>query len=165
MNSKQQYGNSSLSNTARAAGGLSPKRCSSSRSDDDKHHAIARCSLIPRLTKKTLYTYIEIPLAGRSSNGRTADSESAYRGSNPCLPAICVRSPIVARICVPLRIFATGDATRAWELAQTQFSQPKSSRGVSDDPAVLCFCLTSQSVDPSRYHQPPGLPNHLQTRG
>src|SRR5258705_12488558 len=40
-----------------------------------------------RLTKKTLYTYIEIPLAGRSSNGRTADSESAYRGSNPCLPA------------------------------------------------------------------------------
>ena len=81
------------------------------------------------------------------------------------LPAICVRSPIVARICVPLRIFATGDATRAWELAQTQFSQPKSSRGVSDDPAVLCFCLTSQSVDPSRYHQPPGLPNHLQTRG
>src|SRR5687768_2023492 len=23
---------------------------------------------------------------GRSSNGRTADSESAYRGSNPCLP-------------------------------------------------------------------------------
>src|SRR5687768_5308669 len=90
---------------------------------------------------------------------------SGPRGSNPCLPAICVRSPIVARICVPLRIFATGDATRAWELAQTQFSQPKSSRGVSDDPAVLCFCLTSQSVDPSRYHQPPGLPNHLQTRG
>src|SRR5678816_1992069 len=25
--------------------------------------------------------------AGRSSNGRTADSDSAYRGSNPCLPA------------------------------------------------------------------------------
>ena len=25
--------------------------------------------------------------AGRSSNGRTADSGSAYRGSNPCLPA------------------------------------------------------------------------------
>ena len=24
---------------------------------------------------------------GRSSNGRTADSGSAYRGSNPCLPA------------------------------------------------------------------------------
>jgi hypothetical protein len=24
---------------------------------------------------------------GRSSNGRTADSDSAYRGSNPCLPA------------------------------------------------------------------------------
>jgi hypothetical protein len=62
-----------------------------------------------------------------------------------------------------LRIFATGHATRAWELAQTQFSQPKSSRGVSDDPAVLCFCLTSQSVDPSRYHQPPGFPDHVQT--
>ncbi len=40
-----------------------------------------------RLTKKSLCTYSEIPLAGRSSNGRTADSESAYRGSNPCLPA------------------------------------------------------------------------------
>src|SRR5690606_5261287 len=25
--------------------------------------------------------------AGRSFNGRTADSDSAYRGSNPCLPA------------------------------------------------------------------------------
>src|SRR5262245_18635960 len=25
--------------------------------------------------------------SGRSSNGRTADSGSAYRGSNPCLPA------------------------------------------------------------------------------
>ena len=28
-----------------------------------------------------------VPLAGRSFNGRTADSDSAYRGSNPCLPA------------------------------------------------------------------------------
>src|SRR2546429_4258798 len=48
-----------------------------------------------RLTKKTFSTYIENPLAGRSSNGRTADSESAYRGSNPCLPAKhlqCVRA-------------------------------------------------------------------------
>ena len=44
-------------------------------------------SPVVRLTKKTLCTYSEIPLAGRSSNGRTADSESAYRGSNPCLPA------------------------------------------------------------------------------
>src|ERR1700688_644511 len=26
-------------------------------------------------------------LAGRSSNGKTADSGSAYRGSNPCVPA------------------------------------------------------------------------------
>src|ERR1051325_1435826 len=42
--------------------------------------------------KKSLYTYIEILLAGRSSNGRTADSESAYRGSNPCLPAKPFRS-------------------------------------------------------------------------
>jgi hypothetical protein len=29
---------------------------------------------------------------GRSSNGRTADSDSAYRGSNPCLPANLTRS-------------------------------------------------------------------------
>src|SRR5271154_6960023 len=27
------------------------------------------------------------PFAGRSSNGKTADSGSAYRGSSPCLPA------------------------------------------------------------------------------
>src|SRR5262245_31276851 len=26
--------------------------------------------------------------SGRSSNGKTADSGSAYRGSNPCLPAL-----------------------------------------------------------------------------
>gem|GEM_PF-4523444 len=43
--------------------------------------------MFSRLTKKSANTYIEIPFAGRSSNGRTADSESAYRGSNPCLPA------------------------------------------------------------------------------
>ena len=30
----------------------------------------------------------EFSRAGRSFNGRTADSDSAYRGSNPCLPAI-----------------------------------------------------------------------------
>ena len=29
----------------------------------------------------------QFPPSGRSSNGRTADSGSAYRGSNPCLPA------------------------------------------------------------------------------
>jgi hypothetical protein len=28
-----------------------------------------------------------------------------------------------------------------------------------------CFCLTSQSVAPSRYPQPAGFPDHLQTRG
>jgi hypothetical protein len=28
-----------------------------------------------------------IPPAGRSSNGKTAASGAAYRGSNPCLPA------------------------------------------------------------------------------
>ena len=33
------------------------------------------------------------PPAGRSFNGRTADSDSAYRGSNPCLPAIRLRAP------------------------------------------------------------------------
>ena len=44
-------------------------------------------TVLSRLTKKSRSPYIEIPLAGRSSNGRTADSESAYRGSNPCLPA------------------------------------------------------------------------------
>src|ERR1041384_3569604 len=31
-------------------------------------------------------TYIRFSV-GRSSNGKTADSGSAYRGSNPCLPA------------------------------------------------------------------------------
>ncbi len=30
---------------------------------------------------------MENVVAGRSSNGRTADSGSAYRGSSPCLPA------------------------------------------------------------------------------
>ena len=54
------------------------------------HHSpfTIHCFCLGWLTKKTLYTYIEIPVTGRSSNGRTADSESAYRGSNPCLPAI-----------------------------------------------------------------------------
>ena len=30
---------------------------------------------------------VKIELSGRSSNGKTADSGSAYRGSSPCLPA------------------------------------------------------------------------------
>ena len=51
------------------------------------YHLRSTIHRMSRLTKKSLNTYIEIPLAGRSSNGRTADSESAYRGSNPCLPA------------------------------------------------------------------------------
>ena len=34
-----------------------------------------------------LICYDDEVLLGRSSNGRTADSGSAYRGSNPCLPA------------------------------------------------------------------------------
>src|SRR5215475_11308711 len=36
--------------------------------------------------------------SGRSSNGKTADSGSAYRGSNPCLPAKRSPSPSFAII-------------------------------------------------------------------
>src|SRR5882757_5005761 len=39
-----------------------------------------------QLTKRQ--TLFKLEVLGRSSNGRTAVSGSAYRGSNPCLPAI-----------------------------------------------------------------------------
>src|SRR5215475_3437328 len=50
--------------------------------------------------------------SGRSSNGKTADSGSAYRGSNPCLPATCrpARSSMLSRIVfftVPTLVAAT----------------------------------------------------------
>ena len=37
--------------------------------------------------QRVAFVRVEGHLFGRSSNGRTADSDSAYRGSNPCLPA------------------------------------------------------------------------------
>ena len=40
-----------------------------------------------RLTKKTFTTCIDFPFSRGSFNGKTADSGSAYRSSNPCLPA------------------------------------------------------------------------------
>ncbi len=39
---------------------------------------------------------------GRSSNGKTADSGSAYRGSSPCLPASPLCSPLLRLRCFRL---------------------------------------------------------------
>lgn len=41
-----------------------------------------------RIGRLNLITFYISQFAGRSSNGRTAESGSAYRGSSPCLPAI-----------------------------------------------------------------------------
>ena len=37
---------------------------------------------------------LTFPIAGGWSNGKTADSDSAYRGSNPCPPATSVIAPL-----------------------------------------------------------------------
>src|SRR6185503_12320045 len=53
----------------------------------------------PNMTKHCRIPCVSVRLfclIGRSSNGRTADSDSAYRGSNPCLPVqLTMRSPVV----------------------------------------------------------------------
>src|ERR1700692_4232736 len=41
--------------------------------------------------------------AGRSSNGKTAASGAAYRGSSPCLPATTSRSTLTERFPMILR--------------------------------------------------------------
>src|SRR5262245_7136995 len=41
-----------------------------------------------RFLPSTGYNRCKRTCIGRSSNGKTADSGSAYRGSSPCLPAI-----------------------------------------------------------------------------
>ena len=60
-----------------------------------------------RLTRKPSCTYIDFPV-GRSSNGRTADSESAYRGSNPCLPANAINE-LRAVLQLPFLIASVGE--------------------------------------------------------
>ena len=82
--------------------------------------------------------------AGRSSNGRTADSDSAYRGSNPCLPATrlgyaslvagrpfqastgSLRAPVSARI--PASQPLSSDPHKASEPQQIQALRSQSTR-------------------------------------
>ena len=44
-------------------------------------------------------------VVGRSSNGKTADSGSAYRGSNPCLPAKRIRNEFAGGAVTARRCF------------------------------------------------------------
>ena len=67
---------------------------------------------------------------GRSFNGRTRRSGRRYRGSNPCLPAICVCLRPFAGIHVGLRLLAFSDAARLRTLDSTQ---PIEAKGIHRD--------------------------------
>ena len=54
---------------------------------------------------------------GRSSNGRTADSGSAYRGSNPCLPAI-----LFSIICPWINSLHPAEPTKRYNRAPSETS-------------------------------------------
>lgn len=61
---------------------------------------------------------LEWRFAGRSSNGRTADSGSAYRGSSPCLPAskpLFFLSRLVHTFLRSQGTFFRFDASYSWE--------------------------------------------------
>jgi hypothetical protein len=102
---------------------------------------------------------------GRSFNGRTADSDSAYRGSNPCLPAktrpkaaflVGGRfSHIASRLGSTLR--ASPSAPREWE--RIPASQPSASarqilrelrRDVSPKPEGRRRASSLRSPEPAR---------------
>src|SRR5215469_16914412 len=69
--------------------------------------------------------------AGRSSNGKTADSGSAYRGSNPCLPAnlSAVRRSHKLKHWRFFELAMLGLA--AWRIAWQLFASP--SLGIADN--------------------------------
>ena len=73
---------------------------------DGRAACIHAAQIVTILTAFVTGRYIESRLAGRSFNGRTADSGSAYRGSNPCLPANNLLVALGLTLCYLLSTYA-----------------------------------------------------------
>jgi hypothetical protein len=93
-----------------------------------------------------------VEATGRSSNGRTADSGSAYRGSNPCLPANSFKSSIDSAllfVATSVQFGRSAVTNPTWTISSNPQSRHPGKECLKPHPAYETANLCTPSVRPA----------------